>query len=426
MMAMMLSDFWHLLLLLVVLPIVVSEAVEYGVDVSYPMHHPNVTTPTNNPLGDRQSFYEENIQGCEDFYQSGKCLTNERVRVKMSLRQPKSMVNYTELGYTKIKSPESVMKLLLEFWQANKEKARNEKWAPGNTYTNHWKVPSKLVKIEDQSMDGGGEVLKQKVWDAARDTIEEWTGQRLAECSLYGIRIYEEGAVLATHVDRLPLVSSAIINVDQDVDEPWPLEVIGHDGKAVSMWNTVHASPSIAIAAEHHSRPFPLKGRFMSNIFVHFEPVGPISDPSTNRRLFRGDLPPYLIPGSEEEDNWRRANPNGWKATRRNSYDYGSTEAHVLANRGNALSLNKALDNNRELVHARDDNGWTALHEAVRSGCFDCVVNLIQRGADVNALTVDGRSPLHHAKKYDSSRSHNNRISHFLQRYGAREMGPEL
>jgi hypothetical protein len=38
--------------------------------------------------------------------------------------------------------------------------------------------------------------------------------------------------VLATHVDRLPLVSSAIINVDQDVDEPWPLEVIGHDGKA--------------------------------------------------------------------------------------------------------------------------------------------------------------------------------------------------
>jgi hypothetical protein len=38
--------------------------------------------------------------------------------------------------------------------------------------------------------------------------------------------------VLATHVDRLPLVASAIINVDQDVDEPWPLEVIGHDGKA--------------------------------------------------------------------------------------------------------------------------------------------------------------------------------------------------
>lgn len=37
---------------------------------------------------------------------------------------------------------------------------------------------------------------------------------------------------MSPHVDRLPLVSSAIINVAQDVDEPWPLEVIGHDGKA--------------------------------------------------------------------------------------------------------------------------------------------------------------------------------------------------
>lgn len=62
--------------------------------------------------------------------------------------------------------------------------------------------------------------------------LQEWTGQQLAECSLYGIRIYKEGAVLAPHVDRLPLVASAIINVDQDTDEPWPLEVIGHDGRA--------------------------------------------------------------------------------------------------------------------------------------------------------------------------------------------------
>jgi hypothetical protein len=35
----------------------------------------------------------------------------------------------------------------------------------------------------------------------------------------------------AVAADRLPLVSSAIINVAQDVDEPWPLEVYGHDGK---------------------------------------------------------------------------------------------------------------------------------------------------------------------------------------------------
>jgi prolyl 4-hydroxylase len=92
-----------------------------------------------------------------------------------------------------------------------------------------------MVNVEDVAHKGGGSILKQKIWNAARDTIQEWTGQRLAECSLYGIRVYEEGAVLATHVDRLPLVSSAIINVDQDVDEPWPLEVIGHDGRAYNV-----------------------------------------------------------------------------------------------------------------------------------------------------------------------------------------------
>ena len=93
------------------------------------MHHPTISS--TGPLGDRQLFYDENIQGCVDFYQSTRCLTNEKVRVEMSLRQPKGMVNYTETGYTKIKAPQEVMDLLLEFWEANKDKAKSEKWAKG-------------------------------------------------------------------------------------------------------------------------------------------------------------------------------------------------------------------------------------------------------------------------------------------------------
>ena len=89
-----------------------------------------------------------------------------------------------------------------------------------------------MVSVEDSGLRGGGSALKQKIWDAAKNTISEWTGQELTQCSLYGIRVYYEGSVLAPHVDRLPLVSSAIINVAQDTDEPWPLEVIGHDGRA--------------------------------------------------------------------------------------------------------------------------------------------------------------------------------------------------
>lgn len=110
-----------------------------------------------------------------------------------------------------------------------------------------------MVSVEDSGLRGGGYTLKQKIWDAAREvrlrpkmeshlltnfhlkTIGEWTGQELTQCSLYGVRVYKEGAILAPHVDRLPLVSSAIINIAQDLDEPWPLEVYGHDGRATNV-----------------------------------------------------------------------------------------------------------------------------------------------------------------------------------------------
>jgi prolyl 4-hydroxylase len=62
-----------------------------------------------------------------------------------------------------------------------------------------------MVSVEDSSLRGGGTKLKLAIWDAARETISEWTGQELTQCSLYGIRVYKEGAILAPHVDRLPL-----------------------------------------------------------------------------------------------------------------------------------------------------------------------------------------------------------------------------
>ena len=88
---------------------------EYGVDLSYPMHRATVSTnyawlPHNldhekntapseyenmpvQVLGNKQSFYDENIQGCMNYYTSGKhlCFSTEQDRIGMNLRQPKSM-----------------------------------------------------------------------------------------------------------------------------------------------------------------------------------------------------------------------------------------------------------------------------------------------------------------------------------------------
>lgn len=85
--------------------------------------------------------------------------------------------------------------------------------------------------------------------------------------------MYTSGSILATHVDRDPLISSAIINVGQDVDEDWPLEVYDHDGWA----HNITMSPGDVVLYESHSvlhgRPFPLKGTYFANIFVHFKPL---------------------------------------------------------------------------------------------------------------------------------------------------------
>ena len=47
-------------------------------------------------------------------------------------------------------------------------------------------------------------------------------------CNEMGIREYTEGAMFAPHADRMPLITSAIINVAQEgMEEDWPLEVYG-------------------------------------------------------------------------------------------------------------------------------------------------------------------------------------------------------
>jgi prolyl 4-hydroxylase len=178
-----------------------------------PPHHPvpeEYRDMALQPLGEEAvQRYQKYIQGCVDYYNQGpnpkgqRCLDNEKDRIAMTIRQPQSVYNYTTMGFTKIRAPDKVFSLLKEFWDQNVGSEKPEKWIAGNIYTNHWESPSSLMSVEDESLAGGGYVLKQHIWNAARDTIEEWTGHKQAECSLYGIRVYKEGAMLAPHVGTL-------------------------------------------------------------------------------------------------------------------------------------------------------------------------------------------------------------------------------
>ncbi len=139
--------------------------------------------------------------------------------------------------------------MISDFWKTNKDKESDEEWGEGNIYVNYWDNPSKMISVNDRNLVGGGQELHDSIWNVTKDLISEWTGQELQGSSVYGIRVYKEGAILSPHVDRLPLISSAIINVAQDVDEEWPLEVIGHDGKATN----VTMEPGDMVLYESHS-----------------------------------------------------------------------------------------------------------------------------------------------------------------------------
>ena len=91
-----------------------DDPVEYGVDVSFPMHHekissnypwlphnldPSLPTPKEfqdqviQPLGNREKFYENFLDACVKHYgaKGTRCIANENDRIAMSLRQPQSM-----------------------------------------------------------------------------------------------------------------------------------------------------------------------------------------------------------------------------------------------------------------------------------------------------------------------------------------------
>ena len=199
----------------VVLPIQVSDVEDtYGVDVSWATHYRVLREHASVDGRNREDQYTKHLLDCAR--QGESCSEFENDRLEMNLLQPKAMENYTHAGYARVDAPRVVEKMLTEVWEAHKGEQTPELWEKGNIYVNHWESQTSMVDI-------GRYLSEERMWqivDEVQSVLEAWTKQALVLTSVYGIRVYKDGAVMAPHVDRLPLVSSAIINVAQDVDEP--------------------------------------------------------------------------------------------------------------------------------------------------------------------------------------------------------------
>jgi len=401
---------------------------EYGVDVSFPIHHYLHALSANPTKRHFAKRYDDLMSGCYKAYTQHECDGNEHARIDMNLNQPRSQHNYTDMGFKKMRIPEDLWKDIQEFWNENKDKERVENWPRGNTYVNHWEVPSYMVSTGERSLRLKRSIHEEIV-EKMTPLLEEWTGKKLQHTSLYGIRVYKNGAILATHVDRLPLVSSAILQIAQDINEPWPVEVYSHEGKAYN----VTMVPGDMVLYESHTvlqgRPFPLNGKFYANIFVHYIPVdheeenekdrqrGKVVDipadaewAAAAKQQMKRKLKPERNEVGHEQQNHdpaeikKRVDIISNKKTESQNTDKtprvvdGQTALHRAAASGNLELVEKMLTQSSDLLHARDANDWQAIHEAARSGQLDVLKFLVDMGADFGARTSNGGTPLFWAK----------------------------
>jgi hypothetical protein len=132
----------------------------------------------------------------------------------------------------------------------------------------------------DEQYHRGEDPTMVGIEDVADDVLrrfkplhEQWCGTELVASAAYGMRCYRPGSSLDMHIDRAAThVVSSILQVDQDVDEPWPLE-LDVDGRT----HAVVLSPGQMLlyegASTPHGRPSPLAGRSFVNVFLHYRPV---------------------------------------------------------------------------------------------------------------------------------------------------------
>jgi len=415
---------------------------DYGVDKTFPIHH----YLDKGTQYDKR--YRDSIAGCYKKYSQRECDANEQARIEMNLNQPSHQYNYSEIGFKKLRVPEIAWEAIKKFYETNKNAEVPEKWPRGNTYTNSWDVPTYMISFENKNLRGGIDT-KQHIWNTLRPIIEDWTGHKLTETSLYGIRVYKRGAVLATHVDRLPLVSSCIIQVAQDVDEPWPVEVYDHHGKA---HNVTMVPGDMVLYESHtvlHGRPFPLNGSNYANIFVHYIPVDhdEMNEKTFNKKMpktsqgFIGEVEKH-IGGHEqsnhgdheikkhldnfdkklqnaiiEEEEEEEQDDDEEEGDNRPS---GQSALHVAAADGNLEEVEKILGNHStDILNSKDENDWQPIHEAVRGGHTEVVKYLVSMGADISARTNTGGSVLWWAKRLLES---DHPIIEFLKEVGAPEI----
>jgi prolyl 4-hydroxylase len=176
--------------------------------------------------------------------------------------------NYTKMGFSKTRLPDPLFKKIQAFYTANLASGQSET-VPGDFIFNSDKATKQSSLLVNLNAE-----LREEIHEVLKILMEQWCGKALIPTFVYGVRVYQRGAVLKCHQDRLEThIISAIINIDQQIDKDWPLVIDDNYYRR----HEVILKPGEVIFYEggrlSHGRPYPLEGDSFANVFCHFKPA---------------------------------------------------------------------------------------------------------------------------------------------------------
>jgi len=198
----------------------------------------------------------------------------ESMRQRMLERYPTRLPRFTALGYRHARAAPELNAMVRHFLDEHpfehKESNgwRREPWSDDEINVNQWEVDTYVLYVSDE--------LRAAIVAHYHDVLAEWAGvaaDELVSTSVYGIRAYTNGSILATHVDRPDThVISSILNCGQrGVRRPWLLQVTGFDGVEASIDMQPGDSVFYESATVPHGRYVAFDGDAYFNVFTHFK-----------------------------------------------------------------------------------------------------------------------------------------------------------